>query len=112
MQSNQQDSANRLFDNPVHCSPNNGITSDNLEQSLMALLQQYYNASKEERPTKIRRIIKTSNESSGMITSMIKEIAKECSEVTGASGECNCSDCPYKQEVDRVNEFYMEFLKD
>jgi len=110
LQMHQQDAANRLYENPVNCSPNNGITTDNLEQSLLALLQQYYNTAKEERPTKIRRIIK-SNESSGAIN-MIKEISKECSEVTGASGECNCSDCPYKQEVDRVNEFYMEFLKD
>jgi hypothetical protein len=111
-----------------------GETAD-FEETFIGLIRAYQTMKDEEKPETIRRVIRNSSTRDTERVSELLDLfwteglLKErsfsgrqpgtiCTQSGGGLGGnsnsnsegCNCIDCPHKQELERVDEFYKEFL--
>jgi len=87
------------------------------ENTFLKFLNSYTKVSQEERPEKIRRLMRTTTTKdtdglSEMLTLFQSESVNNCNEdpTNSSSSSCQCQDCPYRKELDRFDDFYNEFL--
>jgi len=90
------------------------------ESSFAAFIASYNALSQEEKPEKIRKIIRTSStrdterlsEMIDLFTSegLQQDIGSEVRPPSFSTHSCSCASCPHKQELVRIDDFYKDFL--
>ena len=96
-----------------------------LEKAFHNFIDVYNKLNPEQRPAKIRRIVRNSStrktetfcEIVGLFNDegLQKEVGRECSlsfapSAMDTAGGCNAESCPHKKELERIDEFYRDFL--
>jgi len=97
------------------------ILPEDFEGAFSAFLNEFNSLPSEEKPAKIRKLLRTTpSRDVDQLTELLdmfwaeglqKQIRRE-SQQTGVQGLKNCdvSECPHKKELERIDEFYKEFL--
>jgi len=97
------------------------------EDSFLNLIRSYQGMKQEEKPETIRRVIRNSSTrdterlselldlfwTEGLLKerSFTRQPGASAQAVSHTNGEgCQCPDCPHKVELERIDEFYKEFL--
>jgi len=127
---NNNNYTNTFNSNNNNNNNNNGgwdpsmIAEEELAEALVQFFVAYEQLEAEERPTKIRRVMRscTSRENeelselfrdltSARVCDSREEKEEKKKDAYPASTEgCNCLDCPHKLELEKIDEFYRDFL--
>jgi len=98
------------------------------EESFSNLMRAYSAMTAEERPETIRKVIRNSSTRDTERLSELLDLfwteglqrepafggkpnSRDRIAAIGREEGCSCSDCPHKQELERIDEFYKEFLQ-
>eukprot|EP01102_Stenamoeba_stenopodia_P010304 TRINITY_DN3091_c0_g1_i2.p1 TRINITY_DN3091_c0_g1~~TRINITY_DN3091_c0_g1_i2.p1 ORF type:complete len:319 (-),score=68.58 TRINITY_DN3091_c0_g1_i2:256-1212(-) len=99
------------FDAETSSEPNT------FETAFSSLLSYYRTLAPEERPVKIRKLIRITpskeiNDLSEMLDIFCAEgLQKELRQTTTSQTvECSVAECPHKKELERIDDFYRDFL--
>jgi len=124
--SNTHNSLN-LNTNNNNNNNNNGwdpsaIAEEEFAEALLQFFAAYEQLESEERPTKIRRVMRscTSRETEEL-SELFRDMTsasfsreekeeKKKEEYPASTEGCNCLDCPHKAELAKIDEFYKDFL--
>jgi len=95
-------------------------TINDFESAFATFISSYNALSNEEKPEKIRKIIRTSStrdterlsEMIDLFTSegLQQDIGSEVRPHSFSTYSCSCASCPHKQELVRIDDFYKDFL--
>jgi len=104
---------------PVNKEPSPDSVND-FESSFATFIASYNALSQEEKPEKIRKIIRTSStrdterlsEMIDLFTSegLQQDIGSEVRPPSFSTHSCSCASCPHKQELVRIDDFYKDFF--
>lgn len=83
------------------------------EETFRRFLSSYNKLPVEERPSKIRRILKEEASNSASFAEVVLNSGINAPSTSPtADGECRCSNCPHKRELEKMETFYHDFLVD
>jgi len=95
-------------------------TVNDFESAFATFISSYNSLSHEEKPEKIRKIIRTSStrdterlsEMIDLFTSegLQQDIGSEVRPPPFSTYSCSCASCPHKQELVRIDDFYKDFF--
>jgi formate dehydrogenase maturation protein FdhE len=92
-------------------------SGDDFDSAFAAFLTAYNNLKPEERPNKIRKLVRsTPTRDIDRLSELLdlfwaEGLHKEMRRETPLTLiECQLSECPHKRELERIDEFYKEFL--
>jgi len=95
-----------------------GNSDADFETAFASFITAYNGLPHDERPEKIRKLIRTNSaQETEQLTELVDMFTAEGlqqgvgSEISaGQQGGCHCQNCPHKQELLRIDDFYKEFL--
>lgn len=89
-------------------------TTMDFETAFGNFLNAYKNLPSEERPSKIRKVIKTvvdKEEFSEFVgLAQQADLGRDCSTKVCSEKACNADDCPHKRQLERLDVLYNDFL--
>jgi hypothetical protein len=112
LQSSDQSPSARAFNNNQLEDKENS----EFEQAFGNFFRVFNALSSEEKPVKIRKLIRNSTQrDKERISDFLDAFLNQGSQMNTCNGAyqdslCGCGQCPYKKELERIDEFYKDFL--
>jgi len=98
------------------------LSPEEFERTFSTFLNAYNNLSPEDKPARVRKLIRNTpsrdvdqlNELLDMFWAegLQKKMRRENGQVSNIQGisSCDMEDCPHKKELERIDDFYRDFL--